>query len=342
MSNKLQNILVSAIEKNVSDIYMTGGQRIFFRVDGEMFPVSENKIDESEIEEFLGLIIEDRQRKILEANRAVDFSYSINGRRFRGNAYFQRQRLAVVLRLLSDRFFTVEEIGLGRAFDELLKLRHGLVLVTGKVGSGKTASIATFLQTVNNVRGAHIITLEDPIEYIYEPEKCFISQREYGVDFFDFAEGLRNALREMPDIILVGEIRDRKTLRTAIAAAETGILVLGTLHTKSAKETALRIEGMFDESEREAIRSEFAEVFAAVISQELLPREGGGRIPLVEVMFETSAAKNLIRQGKYAQLESVILSGAAKGMETKAVALNRLFREGKISRKTFLAVKEGL
>ncbi|MBR3623323.1 MAG: PilT/PilU family type 4a pilus ATPase [Selenomonadaceae bacterium] len=342
MSNKLQNILVSAIEKNVSDIYMTGGQRIFFRVDGEMFPVSENKIDESEIEEFLGLIIEDRQRKILEANRAVDFSYSINGRRFRGNAYFQRQRLAVVLRLLSDRFFTVEEIGLGRAFDELLKLRHGLVLVTGKVGSGKTASIATFLQTVNNVRGAHIITLEDPIEYIYEPEKCFISQREYGVDFFDFAEGLRNALREMPDIILVGEIRDRKTLRTAIAAAETGILVLGTLHTKSAKETALRIEGMFDESEREAIRSEFAEVFAAVISQELLPREGGGRIPLVEVMFETSAAKNLIRQGKYAQLESVILSGGAKGMETKAAALNRLFREGKISHKTFLAVKEGL
>ncbi|MBO6179034.1 MAG: PilT/PilU family type 4a pilus ATPase [Selenomonadaceae bacterium] len=342
MLSKLRDILALAVEKNVSDIYMTSNQRIFFRVDGEMFPVSDNKPSETEVREFLKLIIEDKQRTILETERAVDFSYTFNGRRFRGNAYFQRRRLAMVLRLLSDKLFTVEEIGLGRAFDELLKLRHGLILVTGKVGSGKTTSIATFLETINKERGAHIITLEDPIEYIYEPNKCFISQREYGADFFDFAEGLRNALREMPDVILVGEIRDRKTLRTAIAAAETGILVLGTLHTKNVKETALRIEGMFDESERESIRSEFAEVFAAIISQELLPKEGGGRIPLVEVMFETPAAKNLIKQGKYAQLESVVLSGGAKGMETKAGALNRLFQEGKISRKTFLSVKEGL
>lgn len=342
MSDKLFGYLATAVGQNASDIYLTSGQRVFFRIDGKMLPANEEILNENELDILLKLLIKDKQRVILEKNGAVDFSYTFKNRRFRGNAYFQREKVAIVLRLLSNKFFTVEEIGLSKVFPEIMKVKYGLVLVTGKVGSGKTTTIATFLETVNSTRGAHIITLEDPIEYIYEPKLSFISQREYGVDFFGFEEGLKQALREMPDIILIGEIRDRETMRTALAAAETGILVLGTLHTKNAAETALRVEGMFDKEESDSIRAEFSEAVSAIISQELIESAIGGRIPLTEVLLKTQAAKNLIRQGKYSQLPSVMLSGKNIGMETKEMALNRLFREGKISKNIYEQVKEGL
>lgn len=339
MSNELKNYLALAAQKNVSDIYLTGEQRPFFRIDGKMRPIIEENLEDRDVAAFLDTLIEERQKEILRQQGAVDFSYSFKERRFRGNAYFQQGRIAIVLRLLADKFFSVEEIGLSKVFPELLKLKDGLILVTGKVGSGKTTTIATFLETINSAKGAHIVTLEDPIEYVYEPKNSFISQREYGVDFFDFADGLKHALREMPDIVLVGEIRDRETIRTALMAAETGILVLGTLHTKSATETALRVEGMFDKSEQEAIRAEFAEALSAIISQELIPSANGGRVPLAEIMIKTSAAKNLIRQGKYLQLSSVMLSGKNIGMETKESALERLLQEGKITRDIFIKYK---
>lgn len=342
MSNKLLNFLSLALEKNASDIYLTGEQSPFFRINGNMTPINEENLKETDVNSLLDDLIEDRQREILRQNGSVDFSYTLNERRFRGNAYFQRGKAAIVLRLLSNRFFTVEEIGLSRVFPELLKINNGLILVTGKVGSGKTTTIATFLETINSTKGVHIITLEDPIEYIYQAKKSFISQREYGVDFFNFADGLKHALREMPDIILVGEIRDRETMRTALTAAETGILVLGTLHTKSATETALRVEGMFNKDECDSIRSEFAEAVSAIISQELILSKDGGRTPLIEVMLKTPAARNLIRQGKYSQLSSVILSGKNLGMETKEAALTRLLQEGKISKDVFDKIKNTL
>lgn len=340
MQNNLTEILSLAILKNASDIYLTGGQRSFLRIDGKMSPINETPLTDTDVEELLNNLIHDNQQKLLERYGAVDFSYSLDGRRFRGNAYRQRGKTAIVLRLLSDRIFSADEIGLSRVFPELLKLNSKLILVTGKVGSGKTTTMASFLEAVNKTKGGHIITLEDPIEYIYAPKKSFISQREYGVDFFDFAEALKQALREMPDIILVGEIRDRATMRTALMAAETGILVLGTLHTRSVAETALRVEGMFDKSEQDSIRFEFSESFAAIISQELIAGKNGGRIPLTEILLETPAAKNLIRQGKYKELSSVILSGQSRGMETKDAALDRLLREGKITREIFAKHKE--
>ncbi|MBO6305202.1 MAG: PilT/PilU family type 4a pilus ATPase [Selenomonadaceae bacterium] len=342
METKAAKYLETAIKENASDIYLTGGQRPFLRIDGIMRPICEEVLKDEEVNLFLNEITKTRQIEILRKEGAADFSYELNGRRFRGNAYLRQGKIAIALRLLANRFFTVEETGLSKVFPELLKLKNGLVLVTGKVGSGKTTTIATFLETINASRGAHIVTLEDPIEYVYEPKKSFISQREYGADFFNFADGLKHALREMPDIILVGEIRDRETMRAALMASETGILVLGTLHTKSASETALRVEGMFDKSEQEFIRAEFAEAVSAIISEELIPSANGGRVALAEILLKTSAAKNLIRQGKYSQLPSVMLSGKNIGMETKESALERLFREGKITKETFDKYKEGL
>ena len=342
MSDKFFDYLTLAIAQNVSDLYLTGGQRVFFRIDGKMRPINDEILNEDEVNSFLDKLIKESQKEILQSLGAVDFSYTYNNRRFRGNAYFQREKIAIVLRLLSNNFFTVEEIGLSKVFPEIMKINYGLILVTGKVGSGKTTTIATFLESVNSSKGAHIITLEDPIEYIYEPKLSFISQREYGVDFFSFEEGLKHALREMPDVILVGEIRDRATMRTALMAAETGILVLGTLHTKNAAETALRVEGMFAKEEAESVRAEFSEAVSAIISQELIESADGGRIPLTEVLLKTPAAKNLIRQGKYSQLSSIMLSGKNLGMETKEAALNRLFKEGKITKNIFEETKEGL
>lgn len=342
MSDKFFDYLSLAVAQNVSDIYLTGGQRVFFRTDGKMRPVNDEILNDDEVNSFLGKLIKESQKEILQKCGAVDFSYTYNNRRFRGNAYFQREKIAIVLRLLSNKFFTVEEIGLTKVFPEIMKINYGLILVTGKVGSGKTTTIATFLESVNSSKGAHIITLEDPIEYIYEPKLSFISQREYGVDFFSFEEGLKNALREMPDIILVGEIRDRETMLTALMAAETGILVLGTLHTKNAAETALRVEGMLAKEEAESVRAEFSEAVSAIISQELIESANGGRIPLTEVLLKTPAAKNLIRQGKYSQLSSIILSGKNLGMETKEAALTRFFKEGKITKNIFEETKEGL
>lgn len=340
MASELIKYLETAIKENASDMYLTGGQRPFLRNDGVMRPILEEVLKDEEVNLLLDELIKTRQKEILYKEGAVEFSYSLNGRRFRGNAYLQQRKIAIALRLLANKFFTVEEIGLSRAFPELLKLKDGLILITGKVGSGKTTTIATFLETINKERGAHIVTLEDPIEYVYEPKNSFISQREYGADFFNFADGLKHALREMPDIILVGEIRDCETMRTALMASETGILVLGTLHTKSVCETALRVEGMFDKAEQEAIRAEFAEAVSAIISQELIPAAKVGRIPLAEILLKTTAAKNLIRQGKYSQLTSVMLSGKNIGMETKSNALERLFREEKISKETFDKYKD--
>lgn len=339
MLNELEKYLSLAIEQNASDTYLTGGQRPFLRTEGKMEAVCDEILNEQEVNDFLNLLIRDRQREILQEQGAVDFSHTYKNRRFRGNAYYQREQVAIVLRLLSNRFFSPEEIGLSNVFPTLLKIESGLILVTGKVGSGKTTTMATFIESINSKRGAHIITLEDPIEYIYEPKRAFISQREFGVDFFDFAKALKHALREMPDIVLVGEIRDRETMRTALMAAETGILVLGTLHTKSAAETALRVEGMFDKEECDSVRAEFAEAISAIISQELILGKDNRRLPLTEIMLKTPAAKNLIRQGKYSQLNSVILGGKNLGMQTKEAALNRLFKEGKITSEVFNEIK---
>ena len=333
MPIELQTIAERAVSLGASDLYFTAGQRVFFRIDGSMHAQTENPCREEEVSCFLGEMLGEKQRTRLERERALDFSWEARGRRFRGNAYFQRGRAAIVLRLLSDRIYSFGEIGAEKALSNLLSAESGLILVTGKAGSGKSTTLAAYVEAVNRSRAVHIITLEDPLEYVYEPKEAFISQRELGTDFLGFPQGLRSALREMPDIILVGELRDAETMRTALMAAETGILVLGTLHTKSAAETAMRVEGMFPAGQRDAVREQFAAVFAGILSQQLLPGRDGGRVCAVEALLATTAARNIIRQGKYPQLDSVMMSGRDYGMQTRQMAWRELFQRGCIAKE---------
>ena len=329
----LQEIARSAIAQGASDIYLTAGQRMFFRREGSLVPQTEDGCTDEDVFLCLDSLLEEAQKKKWRKERDLDFSWEAHGRRFRGNAYFQQKKPAVVLRLLSDRILSFAQIGTERAMEQLLKATSGLVLVTGKVGSGKSTTIAAYIEAMNRSRPAHVITLEDPLEYIYRPKKCFISQRELGSDFLGFPQGLRSALREMPDVILVGELRDPETMQTALMAAETGILVLGTLHTKSAAETAMRVEGMFPAGQRDSIREQFAAVFTGILSQQLLPAKDGGRVCAAEVLLATTAARNIIRQGKYPQLNSVMMSGRELGMQTRQMALMELFQKGSIAKE---------
>lgn len=340
MGLELQKAIGEAIRLDASDIYLTVGQRMFFRIGGRMVPQTSWPCSSDDISLCLSEMLGGKQRVRLARERDVDFSWEAQGRRFRGNAYVQQGRAAVVLRLIPDRLFSFEEIGAKQALEHLLAAENGLVLVTGKVGSGKSATIAAYMEAVNQGRSAHIITLEDPLEYVHLPKNCFISQRELGTDFLGFPQGLRSALREMPDIILVGELRDTETMQTALMAAETGILVLGTLHTKSAAETAMRIEGMFPAGQRDAVREQFAAVFAGILSQQLIPAKKGGQVCLAEALLPTPAARNIIRQGKYPQLNSVMMSGRDRGMQTRQMALTELYKKGRITKETMESHRE--
>lgn len=326
-------VVRAAIAEEVSDIHVTAGQAVWFRHDGVLHPFAAGTVPtEARLWDVLVKMLTDDQRKALRRERSVDFSWVADHRRFRGNAYFQQDVPALALRLLPARIPTLKEIGAPESLADLTTAEHGLILVTGKVGAGKTTTLAAFLDAVNHSRTAHIVTLEDPIEYIYTPDQCFISQRELGRDFLSFAEALRNALREAPDIVLVGEIRDAETMRTAMMAAETGTLVLGTLHTARASEAALRIAGMFPVAEQETIRAQLAEVLLAVFAQRLIPAKNGGRVATMEVLLATPAVRSLIRQGKYAQLDSTML--ARGGMQTGDMDLDRLYEQGEITRET--------
>ena len=239
------------------------------------------------------------------------------------------------MRVLPERVPSLAAIHAPAALQGLLSARQGLVLVTGRTGSGKTTTLAAFLQAVNESRPAHILTLEDPIEYVFAPSRCFISQRELGRDFQSFPEALRSALREMPDILLVGEIRDRETMTTALMAAETGMLVLGTLHTRGAAEAVRRIEGFYPQEEQSIVRAQVADVFCAIFAQELLPARRGGRVPLVEVLLREPSVCSLIRQGKYSQIEMAMMTHQAQGMQTRRQALQKLLQQGLIAREVY-------
>lgn len=321
-------IVEQAIACGASDLHLCAGQRVGLRVDGEL-RLMEEIPEEREMQEFAETVLSAGQREILQRKRQMDFSWSFRQRRFRGNAYFQQGRLAFALRLLPARIPTLTEIGAPRALTDFLDAGHGLLLVTGRTGSGKTTTLAAFLDAVNHRAARHILTLEDPVEYVLQPDQCFISQRELGQDFSSFAEGLRAGLREMPDVILVGEIRDAETMRTAMAAAASGALVLGTLHTRDAASVPLRVEGMFPLGERDAVRAELAEVLSGVFAQWLLPAREGGRVCLSEVVLVNPAVRSLIRQGKYAQIPSAMLRSSA--MRTSERAAELLARQGKIS-----------
>ena len=321
----LNEILREAVKLNASDVHLTAGQKIFLRVNGELVQFGD-VLTASELEHILNELVPKKLAAQLQKNLAIDFSHVDNelSRRFRVNVYYQRNNLAAALRLIAKKIPTLDEIGAPTALRKFINASQGLILVTGRTGSGKSTTIAAFLNELCHVRPCHLLTLEDPIEFEYNAEKSFVSQRELGQDFLNFADAIRTALREMPDVLLIGEIRDAETMHAALEASAAGVLVLATLHTKSAAETAMRVETMFPLVQRDAIRDLFADEFSAIISQQLLKTSTGGRVCAAEVLLANPASRSLIRQGKYVQLPTVMMSGQAQGMQTMEIAVKRV------------------
>ena len=328
-----QNLTEAAIAARVSDMHLTAGQAVFFRSDGVM-QKQDILCTENLLKEFLAAILSPAQKEKLARELDLDFAWSYGAARFRGNAYYQQGQIALALRLLPQEIPTLRDLGAPKALGDMLTARQGLCLITGKTGAGKSTTLAAFIETLNRQCSAHVITLEDPIEFLYHPKKCFFSQRDFLRDFGEFPRALKSALREMPDVILVGEIRDAATMETAMMAAEAGALVLGTLHTRGAAETVRRVEGMFPLGQREAVRDRLAGIFLGIFSQCLLPSLRGGRVSVTEVLLSTAASRNLIRQGNYSQLDSVMMSGGTLGMQTMQTALEDRRKSGFIDGKT--------
>ena len=319
-----KKILSQAVSLDASDVHLTVGQPPFFRVAGEIFSSGEI-LSARDVENFLEEILSPRLKEELEKNLAVDFSHVDEklSRRFRVNVYHQRKFPALALRLIAKKIPSLDELGAPPALKNFFTAAQGLILVTGRTGSGKSTTLAAFLDALIKLRPCHLLTLEDPIEFEYAAEKSFISQRELGQDFLNFAAAVRTAMREMPDVLLIGEIRDAETMHAALEASAAGVLVLATLHTRSATETAMRVETMFPLVQRDAIRDLFADEFSAIISQQLVKTSNGRRCA-AEVLIANPTARSLIRQGKYLQLPNVILSGRAQGMQTMDNALKQL------------------
>ena len=321
---KLAEILFEAVKLKASDIHLTVGQKIFLRTGGELVQLGEI-LSAADFEIILAELLTPRLFDDFNKNLAVDFSHVDKNlsRRFRINVYYQRNFPAVAIRLIAEKIPTLEEIGAPKVLKKFLTAAQGLILVTGRTGSGKSTTIAAFLNELCKIRPCHLLTLEDPIEFEYSTENSFVSQRELGQDFLNFADAVKVALREMPDVLLIGEIRDAETMHAALEASAAGVLVLATLHTKSAAETAMRVETMFPLVQRDAIRDLFADEFSAIISQQLLKVNGAVKCA-AEVLIANPAARSLIRQGKYVQLPNVMLSNSAAGMQTMDAALKKL------------------
>ena len=334
---ELTELLGEAKKRNASDLHITVGVPPQVRVNGQLISLEDYpKLFGDDTRALVESVMADRQKYTFEEKGEVDFSFGVPSLgRFRVNAFKQRGTVAAAFRLVGTEIPAPEDLGLPPSVIELYKRNSGLVLVTGPTGSGKSTTLASLIQRINETRRNHIITLEDPIEYLYRHGKSLVNQREIGLDTQSYAAALRAALREDPDVILVGEMRDLETISTAITAAETGHLVFSTLHTIGAASTIDRIIDVFPAGQKEQIRVQLSMVMEAVISQRLLPREdGNGRVAAFEVLHMTPAVRSLIRDGKTYQIPSVIQTNRKMGMITMDDALLESYRAGLISRKT--------
>ncbi|MEG0251532.1 MAG: type IV pilus twitching motility protein PilT [Christensenellaceae bacterium] len=322
-----------AKEHKASDLHITVGKPPVVRIDGELVDVPACEvITPDESKRLISLILGEKQEQELLSQRDTDFAYSVDGLRLRINVYMQKGYRACAIRLLADKIPTLDELAHPPILKTLSMLNRGLVLLTGPTGSGKSTTLAAMIDYINVNKTAHIITVEDPIEYVHAHKSCVINQRELGEDTHSFEGALRACLREDPDIILVGEMRDLETVKAAITAAETGHLVLSTLHTMGAANTIDRIIDIFPPSQQHQIRIQLADTLQGVITQQLLPcASGEGRIAALEIMTKTDAISNLIREGKTHQIPNSMQTGRAMGMQSMDVALGALVKEGKIS-----------
>lgn len=335
----ITELLAFSVQNKASDLHLSAGLAPMIRVDGEVRRINLPALEHSEIYRLVYDIMNDKQRRDYEEKLETDFSFEVpNLARFRVNVFNQNRGAGAVFRTIPSQVLTLEELGLGKIFRDICDYPRGLVLVTGPTGSGKSTTLAAMLDYINHHRYDHILTVEDPIEFVHEPKKCLINQREVHRDTLGFNEALRSALREDPDIILVGEMRDLETIRLALTAAETGHLVFGTLHTTSAAKTIDRIIDVFPAEEKDMVRTMLSESLQAVISQTLLKKEGGGRVAAHEIMIGIPAIRNLIREGKVAQMYSSIQTGASHGMTTLDQSLKQLVAKGIINLPTARAV----
>ena len=329
----ITQLLAFSVKNNASDLHLSAGLPPMIRVHGDVRRLNVEPLDHKQVFAMLYDIMNDTQRKVYEENLEVDFSFEIEGlARFRVNAFNQNRGAAGVLRTIPSKILTLEQLNCPKIFGELALKPRGLVLVTGPTGSGKSTTLAAMVNHLNEMEYGHVLTVEDPIEFVHESKKCLVNQREVGPMTHSFSNALRSALREDPDAILVGEMRDLETIRLAMTAAETGHLVFGTLHTSSAAKTIDRIIDVFPAEEKEMVRAMLSESLQAVISQTLCKlKDGSGRVAAHEIMVGTPAIRNLIREAKVAQMYSAIQTGQGMGMQTLDQTLTDLVRRNVIS-----------
>ena len=322
----ISELLIFAVKEGASDLHLSAGEPPIVRIHGDMRKLEVPPLSKEEVRRLVYDILNDQQRKTFEETLDMDFSFSLGEYgRFRVNLFFQNRGIGGVFRTIPTKIYSFEQLGLPRICRDICRKDRGLVLVTGPTGCGKSTTLAAMIDLINNEHKGHIITIEDPIEFVHESKNCLISQREVGPHTHSFANALRSALREDPDIILVGEMRDLETISLALTAAETGHLVLATLHTGSAPKTIDRIVDVFPAAQQGQIRTMLAESILAVFSQVLLKRKGGkGRILALEIMIGTPAIKNLIREAKISQIPSILQTGQKFGMQTLEAAIKDL------------------
>ena len=330
----IAQLLAFGVKQGASDLHLSAGLPPMIRVDGDIRRINVPEMDHKQVHDMIYDIMSDKQRKDYEEYLETDFSFEIPGlARFRVNAFNHNRGAGGVFRTIPSKILSLEDLNAPKIFQEISEYPRGIVLVTGPTGSGKSTTLAGMIDYKNDSEYGHILTVEDPIEFVHESKKCLVNQREVHRDTLGFNEALRSALREDPDTILVGEMRDLETIRLALSAAETGHLVFGTLHTSSAAKTIDRIVDVFPAAEKAMVRSMLSESLKAVISQTLMKKIGGGRIAAHEIMIGTPAIRNLIREDKVAQMYSAIQTGQNVGMQTLDQNLKTLLASGVVSKE---------
>ncbi len=324
----IQDIFKLAIERHASDVHLVVGRAPFLRIDGVLTELNDfSTLDAKTSESLITSLLSKEQKEQFFSERDLDFSYTLDGARFRVNIHFAHEQMGLVARVIHGTVPTLEELGLSPAVRALTAEHVGLIIVTGPSGSGKSTLMASMIESINTTRGGHIVTLEDPVEFLFTSKQCIIKQREVGADVRSFSAGLKHVLRQDPNVIMVGEMRDLETIAAALTSAETGHLVMATLHTADAAQAIDRIIDVFPPYQQQQIRLQLSMVLRAVIAQRLLPKVGGGRVATREVLLNNHAVANLIREAKTAQVRTVMQTGAKEGMSTFEQDIKRLYNE---------------